>query len=56
MSNEQDETLVDHDGVASVDDGGGAPDGSGHCPALTNPHQLDHDADGLGDACELEPA
>jgi hypothetical protein len=30
----------------------GVPDANDNCPAVPNPYQLDHDADGIGDFCE----
>ena len=38
------------------DDGDGVPDWDDNCPGIRNPDQLDTDGDGVGDACEMEPA
>jgi len=35
-------------------DGDGVPDASDSCAEVANPDQLDSDADGLGDACDLD--
>ena len=35
------------------EDGDGVPDGSDNCPATANPGQADWNANGLGDACEV---
>jgi uncharacterized protein (TIGR03382 family) len=35
-------------------DGDGVPDASDTCAEVANPDQLDSDADGLGDACDLD--
>jgi hypothetical protein len=36
-------------------DGDGVPDGRDNCPVRANGDQVDRDADGIGDACELLP-
>jgi hypothetical protein len=37
---------TDGDGILDIDD---------NCPTVFNPHQRDHDGDGIGDACPLKP-
>ncbi|HEX5038157.1 MAG TPA: thrombospondin type 3 repeat-containing protein [bacterium] len=49
-----DEVTVTVEGPVPDGDADGIPDATDNCPTVANPEQSDNDADGVGDACDLE--
>ncbi|WP_156964888.1 thrombospondin type 3 repeat-containing protein [Alcanivorax jadensis] len=46
------DTVIDGDPIEQDADGDGVPDQDDNCPDEPNPHQIDSDQDGVGDACQ----
>ena len=46
------DTVIDGDPIEQDGDGDGVPDQDDNCPDEPNPHQIDSDQDGVGDACQ----